>query len=101
LNENNKGDPVLSPSTALPDAAGRPPRKSVLRTMSSYFRQPRNDVARLKRTREVASQCFWYAGAFYINWVALSVRSTFFDNCPSVAPLTGKESFFESIPFIS
>lgn len=26
-----------------------------------------------RRTREVASQCFWYAGAFYINWIALSV----------------------------
>jgi len=26
-----------------------------------------------KRTREVATQCFWYAGAFYINWIALSV----------------------------
>jgi hypothetical protein len=26
------------------------------------------------RRKEVANQCFWFAGAFYINWVALSVR---------------------------
>jgi hypothetical protein len=30
---------------------------------------------RLRRTREVASQSFMYAGAFYFNWAALTVRT--------------------------
>lgn len=84
-NESAKSDPALgtnreissSPATIQtphPDSPRRSFRKSIARTMSSLMRQPRGDVARCKRTREVASQCFWYAGAFYINWVALSVR---------------------------
>jgi G protein-coupled glucose receptor regulating Gpa2 len=32
------------------------------------------DELRLKRTRQVARQSFLYAGAFYLNWIALSVR---------------------------
>jgi len=30
-----------------------------------------------KRTKQVASQCFWYAAAFYMNWIALSVGNLF------------------------
>jgi hypothetical protein len=32
------------------------------------------DELRLRRTRQVARQSFLYAGAFYLNWTALSVR---------------------------
>jgi G protein-coupled glucose receptor regulating Gpa2 len=92
LNADNSLHPTLekklqisSPApihTIHSDAPSRSFRKSVGRTMLSLIRQPRSDVARLKRTREVASQCFWYAGAFYINWVALSVScSLLFSNC--------------------
>jgi hypothetical protein len=33
------------------------------------------DELRLRRTRQVARQSFLYAGAFYLNWTALSVRT--------------------------
>lgn len=45
---------------------------SLLRRISSRRRQHTAEEHR-KRTKEVARQCFWFAGAFYINWVALSV----------------------------
>jgi G protein-coupled glucose receptor regulating Gpa2 len=38
------------------------------------------DELRLKRTRQVARQSFLYAGAFYLNWIALSVRDQL---CPT------------------
>jgi hypothetical protein len=57
----------------------RPPN-SFLRRISSHrlFYHNDNDVddamvVRFKRTKQVACQCFWYTGAFYFNWVALSV----------------------------
>jgi hypothetical protein len=72
-----EGDIEISTPSAMfavhPGASNQAPRKSIIRSMSSYIR-PRDDAARLKRTREVAHQCFWYAGAFYINWAVLSVR---------------------------
>lgn len=33
----------------------------------------RGSMGMEKRSRQVANQCFWYAGAFYLNWLALTV----------------------------
>lgn len=31
-------------------------------------------IGQTKRTRQVASQCFWFSGAFYFTWLSISVR---------------------------
>lgn len=44
--------------------------------LDDFERQPvgrRNTQVHLRRTKEVARQCLGYAGAFYINWIALSL----------------------------
>jgi hypothetical protein len=58
---------------------GRSTEASSERSRSSRSKRPSRFSLRFRRkstrrrTKEVASQCFWYAGAFYVNWTALSV----------------------------
>lgn len=47
------------------------PRSPLRRFASS---RTSNMIAKSRRTREVANQSFLYAGAFYLNWAALTVR---------------------------
>jgi G protein-coupled glucose receptor regulating Gpa2 len=62
--------------TSFPLSQQQPCPQGILRRLSSHrlFHQDDDTVVRFKHTKEVATQCFWYTGAFYINWVALSVR---------------------------
>jgi hypothetical protein len=44
---------------------------------------------RSRRTREVANQSFMYAGAFYFNWAALTVRTNTICCCQTFIPFFG------------
>jgi hypothetical protein len=44
---------------------------------------------RSRRTREVANQSFMYAGAFYFNWAALTVRTNAICCCQTFIPFFG------------
>jgi hypothetical protein len=58
-----------------------PPRKSMRASIVGRFARSSQaedgEAAFRKHTREVANQCFWYAGAFYFCWTALSVSVLF------------------------
>jgi hypothetical protein len=62
------------------DSSNQGARASFLERKGSMLRRQlgqrllARDELRLKRTRQVARQSFLYAGAFYLNWTALSVR---------------------------
>lgn len=63
------GVPEKEASVAVPESVSEEGRRS---TRLSLRRQQSNPLS--KRTREVAIQSLFYAGAFYLNWFALTVR---------------------------
>lgn len=73
-----------SNEASLPDDAcisvvpSKPSRRSRLPSAGSasmHSSSHRRQSSSLHRTVSVANQCFLYAGAFYINWIALSVST--------------------------
>lgn len=49
-------------------------KQSFVSSLRSRMSARKKVMASRKKTRAVANQCFWFAGAFYITWTALSVR---------------------------
>jgi hypothetical protein len=59
--------------TAIRPASLRQVKQAISNRFTRSSVSTNNETSHLRHTREVASQCFWYAGAFYFNWTALSV----------------------------
>jgi hypothetical protein len=59
------------------DVSGQQPQAPDPQAQRSYGKRKlrKRILRRSRRTREVANQSFMYAGAFYFNWAALTVRT--------------------------
>lgn len=66
--------PSDSPSTELGFRLRRSTRRRAVQQLAK-------DQQSLKRTRQVARQSFLFAGAFYLNWIALSVSASLQSFC--------------------
>ena len=86
--QSQRSRPVGDSSQHIPSSLVSQPHQHVglqklqlsseqLQSSSSHFRLSRRSakkIRKLKMTRQVATQSFLYAGAFYLNWTAVTVR---------------------------